>query len=330
MNTYGAEREQTSAAQAAVLQQLDGIESIGWGEQSIPPPAADQALVRVYGAGVGPWDVAFVNGDFPGISVPFIPGQEIAGLVEAAGEEAGVQPGERVYASLFPAGGGFAQLAIASADRLAPMPEGVSFEDAASLVVAGGTAYEGLIDRGELHADETVLITAAAGGVGSIAVQLAAAVGARVVCAASASNHDYLRGLGASNVFDYHAADWIEMVLAAVPGGVDVLFDAAGGLTDNQAVAAVRTGGRVISVIPPFDALELERGITGHSFGATVNRERLEALRGFVDAGTLHPQLEADLPLEQARDGLRRVAGRHTRRKIVLRIPQARQERDAR
>src|SRR5205807_946565 len=221
------------------------------------------------------------------------------GVVEAVGEEAGIQPRERVYASLFPTGGGFAELALASVDRLARMPERASFPEAASLVIAGGTAYEGLIDRGRIRAGETVLVTAAAGGVGSAAVQLAAAVGARPLGVASAVNHDYLRGLGASEVFDYHAPDWFRQVLAAVPAGVDVVFDGAGGQTRDQAVNAVRDGGRVISLIPPFGPLELERGITGESFAAHVNRERLEALGRVIDAGGLHAQVEAAFPLGQ-------------------------------
>jgi len=149
------------------------------GERPDPAPAAGQALIRVHGAGAGLWDVGFLSGGFPGIALPFVPGQEVAGIVEAVGDGAGVQPGERVYASLFLAGGGFAELAVASADRLAPMPAEASFQEAAGLVVAGGTAYEGLVDRGRLQAGQTVLITAAAGGVGSVAVQIAAAIGAR-------------------------------------------------------------------------------------------------------------------------------------------------------
>jgi NADPH2:quinone reductase len=111
--------------------------------------------------------------------VPFVPGQEVVGVVEAAGEGAGVQPGERVYAVLFPARGGFAELALASADRVAPMPGRASFAEAAGLVIGGGTAYEGLVDRGRVQAGQTVLIIAATGGVGSAAVQIAAALGAR-------------------------------------------------------------------------------------------------------------------------------------------------------
>jgi len=305
---------------AALAQQLSGIDSIELGELADPAPAAGQALIRVHGAGVGPWDVGFLGGGFPGLSLPFVPGQEVAGVVEAVGDAAGVQPGERVYAVLFPAGGGFAELALASADRLAPMPGTANFVEAAGLVIGAGTAYEGLIDRGRLQAGETVLITAAAGGVGSAAVQIAAAVGAHVVAVASPPNHDYLLSLGASEVFDYHAANWAQQVRSVVPGGVDLLFDGAGGQTRDQALDAVRDGGRAISIVLQGTPLHLDRGITGESFAAHGGRPRLEQLAALVDAGKLRPQAETVLPLDQARDALARVAARHTRGKIALQI----------
>ncbi|MHB1836236.1 MAG: zinc-binding dehydrogenase [Solirubrobacteraceae bacterium] len=151
-------------------------------------------------------------------------------------------------------------------------------------------------------------------------VQIAAAMGARPVGVASPANHEYLRALGASDVFDYHDPDWARQVLAVVPGGVDLLFDCVGGQTMDQAVGALHDGGRVISVIPPFGSLRLERAITGESFGAHVDRQRLEALSHLVDSGQLRTQLEAVLPLGQVREALARVAGGHTRGKIVLRI----------
>jgi len=302
-------------------QQLAGIDHVELGERPDPVLAAGQTLIRVYGAGVGPWDVGFLSGGVPGLTLPFMPGQEVAGVVEAAGDGAGVQPGERVYTSLFPAGGGFAELALASSDRVAPMPGKASFTEAAGLVIAGGTAHKGLVDVGRLQAGETVLITAAAGGVGSLAVQIAAAVGARPLGVASPANHDYLRGLGASEVFDYHAADWVQQVRAAIPGGVDLLFDAAGGQTRDQALGAVRDGGRALFIVlqSPTPA-RLERGITGESFTGNVDRHRLEALGRLVDSRKLRPQVAAVLPLEQAREALARVAGGHTRGKIVLQI----------
>ena len=306
----------------ALAEDLGGIDRVELGERPDPVPAAGQASIRVHGAGVGPWDVGFLSGGFPGLALPFVPGQEVAGVVEAVGDGADVQPGDRVYAVLFPAGGGFAELALASADRLAQMPVRASFQEAAGLVIGGGTAYEGLVDRGRLQAGETALITAAAGGVGSVAVQIAAAVGARPLGVASAPNHDYLRGLGASEVFDYHASDWVQQVLATAPGGVDLLLDAAGGQTRDQAIGAVRDGGRAMFLVLSDPPARLERGITGESFAARGGRERLEDLSRLVDAGKLHPQVEAVLALDQAREALARVAGGHTRGKIVLQIEQ--------
>jgi len=157
-------------------------------------------------------------------------------------------------------------------------------------------------------------------GVGSAAVQIAAAAGARVAAVASPPNHDYLLSLGASAVFGYHAADWAQQVRAVVPGGVDLLFDAAGGQTRDQALGAVRDGGRAISIVLQGTPIPLERGITGESFAAHGGRPRLEQLAALVDAGKLRPQADTVLPLDQAREALARVAARHTRGKIVLHI----------
>ena len=306
----------------AQVKEFGGIDSLELVEVPDPAPPPGHVVVRVAAAAAGPWDVGFVSGGFPGVDLPFVPGQEVAGIVEVAGDGSDVAPGDRIYASLFPAGGGFAELAVASVDRLAPLPEHASFGEAASLVIGAGTAYEALVDRGSLQTGETVLISAAAGGVGSAAVQIAAAVGARPIGVASQSNHEYVRGLGAVEVFDYHAPDWAQQVLAAVSSGVDVLFDCAGGETRDQAVGAVRDGGRVVSVIPPFGDLQLERGITSESFAASIGRQRLEALSQLVDDGLLRPQVEAVLSLDQAVEALQRVATRHARGKIVLRISQ--------
>ena len=151
-------------------------------------------------------------------------------------------------------------------------------------------------------------------------MQVAAAAGARPLGVASSRNHDYLLGLGASDAFDYHAADWVQQVLAVVPGGVDVLLDGAGGETRDRAVGAVREGGRGIFLVGP--PAQVERGITSVSFSADTTRQRLEAIGRLVDAGKLRPQIEAVLPFEQVREALERVAGRHTRGKIVLQIGQ--------
>src|SRR5579871_3314972 len=119
--------------QAALARELGGIDHVELGELPDPVPGAGQVLVRVRGAGAGPWDVGFLGGGFPGVELPFVPGQEIAGVVEEAADGAGVQAGDRVYGTVFPAGGGFAELAVAAADRVAPMPGQLSFPEAAGL-----------------------------------------------------------------------------------------------------------------------------------------------------------------------------------------------------
>jgi NADPH:quinone reductase-like Zn-dependent oxidoreductase len=119
-------------------------------------------------------------------------------------------------------------------------------------------------------------------------------------------------------VFDYHAGDWVQQVLAVVPGGVDLLFDAAGGQTRVQAVGAIREGGRAIFLVGP--PAQLRRGVAAESLDADVTRQVLEAIGRLVEADRLRPQVEAVLPFEQVREALERVAGRHTRGKIVLQI----------
>lgn len=302
----------------ALVRELGGIDGVELSEWPDPTPAGGQAVVRVLSAGVGPWDVSQISGTFRPPPVPYIPGFEVAGVVESVGDGADVEPGDQVYATV--AGGGYAERALVSMDHVAPKPERLSFEEAAGLVVGAGTAYEGLVDRGRLQAGETVLITAASGGVGSAAVQIAAAMGARPLGVASPANHEYLRGLGANQAFDYHAADWREQVLEAVPGGVDVLFDGAGGQTRDQAVDAVRDGGRAVFLLGP--PTQLDRDIDGVSFSVDVTRQRLEAIGRLVDAGKLRSQIEAALPFEQVREALGRVAGRHTRGKVVLQLGQ--------
>jgi NADPH:quinone reductase-like Zn-dependent oxidoreductase len=259
-----------------------------------------------------------ISGAFGRPALPFTPGFEVAGVIESVGDGADIRPGDQVYANLGYAGGGFAEYAVADADRLAPIPERMTFEEAAALVVGGGTALDGLVVRGHLQAGETVLITAAAGGVGSAAVQLAKAVGARPLGVASPRNHDYLKRLGATEVFDYHASDWVERARAVVPGGVDILFDAAGGQTRDQAVGALREGGRAIFLVGA--PAQLEQGLSSESLDADITRSGLETLSQLVEEGSMRVELDAVLPFEQVREAVERVAGRHTRGKIVLRM----------
>ena len=203
---------------AAYYEAFGGPENLQTGERPDPAPDAGRMLVRTRAAGVGIWDVGMMRGTGGQGSLPRIPGCEVAGTVEVAA--GGFSAGDRVFCSLFTAGGGgFAELAAVRVDKAAVVPDSIDFPEAAGLVIPAVTAYEGLVERAGLQAGETVLITAASGGVGTAAVQIARNIGARVVAVASARNHRYLRDLGAEAAVDYHDPRFVEQLRSAVPSG---------------------------------------------------------------------------------------------------------------
>jgi NADPH:quinone reductase-like Zn-dependent oxidoreductase len=308
---------------AAYYEAFGTPENLQIGERPNPAPDDEHMLVRIHGAGVGIWDVAIMGGFLGEMPLPRIPGAEIAGIVEVPAGE--FKAGDRVFCSLWTSGeggapdprGGFAEIAAARVDSAAVIPDSLDFSEAAGLVINGGTAYEGLVDRAKLQPGETVLITAASGGVGTAAVQIAADIGARVVAVASARNHDYVRNLGAELVVDYHDPRFVEQLRSAAPKGFDVLFEGTGSEVRDQVAGLVRDGGRGIFIAGAPPARD---GVEFQFFGATINTARLEAVAKLASSGKLRMPVEAELPLERAREALERVGARHTVGRVVLRI----------
>ncbi len=276
-----------------------------------------QMLVRSHAAGVGIWDVKIMARDAGRASPPRIPGSEIAGTVEVAA--GGFRVGDRIFASLFSAGGGgFAELAVARVDKAAVIPASIDFPEAAGLVIPGVTAYEGLVDRAHLQPGETVLITAAGGGVGTAAIQIAKNIGARVIAVASSRNHSYVRDLGAEAAVDYHDPNYVDQLRTAAPDGFDVLFDGTGNEVRDQTIPLIRRGGHGILIVggdpPPRDGVDLQY------FGATTTAERLQAIAQLSADGKLRMPIEAEFPLGRAREAMEHVAAGHTVGRVVLRI----------
>ncbi len=237
-------------------------------------------------------------------------------MVERAPEGSGFSPGDEVWGRV---GHGWAELVTSKGESIVPKPANVRFEEVAALVVAGTTAYEGLSDRVNLQAGETVLVTNAAGGVGTAAVQIAIAFGARVIGVAGPDNQEYVRGLGAEAALDYHDADWPDRVRELVPGGVDVLFDAYGSETGEQALRAVRDEGRGAFVAwPQPDWEAARRGITGEGFSGSAPKARMEALNQLIADGKLKAHVTKTEPLARAREAMEENLKGHTRGKIVL------------
>src|SRR5918997_1160671 len=261
-----------------------------------PEPGADDVLVCVRAAGVGPWDTKTREGLFGGRSFPPVPALEASGALEG--------PGEYV---------------AAPAEKVARKPASLSFEEVAGVPVAGSTAYQGIVEEIGLKEGETVLIAGAAGGVGTMAVQIAASLGARVLGTASPPNHGYLLSSGADEAIDYHR-DWVAAARSIAPDGVDAVFDCVGGETFRRGFEAVRDDGRVVTIVAFGEEVEPGRGIAHHAFSARAGRRKLEKLSQMFDAGNLRVQIEDVLPLEEAAKAHERVEAGHTRGKIVLRV----------
>ena len=303
---------------AVAIEDFGGTDRLKLMDLPTPEPGPEDVLVRVRAVGVGRWDIKTREGLFGKRSFPHVLGVEASGIVESAGENVAdlLREGDEVYVY---SGGCYAEYVAASAQKVAPKPASLSFEEAAGAPVAGSTAYQGIVEEIGLKEGETLLITGAAGGVGTMAVQIAASLGAHVFGTASSRNHDYLRSLSAAEAIDYHG-DWVAAVRTIAPGGVDAVFDCVGGETFRRSFEAVRDGGRVVTIVAFGEEVEPGRGITHHAFSARAQRRKLEKLSEMFDAGELRVEIEEVLLLEEAAKAHERVEAGHTRGKIVMEV----------
>lgn len=301
---------------AAYAEAIGGPGQVKVGELPDPDPGDDKILIRNSAAGIGPWDWKRLAGMFGEATFPMIPSSEAAGVVAKAPDGSGFKPGDAVWGRV---GSATAEYVVSDGNGLVPRPAALSPVEAAALVIGASTAHEGLVDKVKVQPGETVLVTAASGGVGGAAVQIAASAGARVIGVSSARNHDYVRSLGASDVFDYNDEGWTDQVLAAVPGGVDVIFDSVGGDTGQAALKTARKGARGAFVAWPMPDWESE-SIEGHAFSAATTTETMEAINQLVEDGKLKPPAITTMPLDQAADALTQSQQGHVRGKLVLEI----------
>ncbi|WAU81136.1 NADP-dependent oxidoreductase [Streptomyces sp. Qhu-G9] len=233
-------------------------------EADVPEPTVGEhdVLVRVEAAGLNPLDEKIRAGEFKQIlpyKLPLILGNDVAGTVISAGTAVrGFKPGDEVYARPHQDRiGTFAErIAVAEGD-LALKPASISMEEAGSLPLAALTAWQALVERGKVRPGQKVLIHAGAGGVGSIAIQLAAHLGASVATTASGSNADFVRALGADTVIDYRTQDFEQLL-----SGYDLVLDSIGGETLEKSLRVLRPGGKAIGIAgPPDPAFAREAGL---------------------------------------------------------------------
>ncbi|MEV0374388.1 NADP-dependent oxidoreductase [Streptomyces sp. NPDC050636] len=305
---------------AITYRTYDGPDVLEYRDVPNPKLGADAVLVRVKAASVNPVDWKIQAGYLDGVMdavFPVIPGWDVAGVVEETGVGvAEFAPGDEVIGYVredFVSRGTFAEYVAAPIRTLARKPANLTFEEAAGLPLAGLTAYQSLTRALNVGSGDTVLVHAAAGGVGSLAVQIAAALGARVIGTAGERNHDYLRGLGAEPVA--YGEGLADRVRELAPRGVDAVLDLVGGEALKISPGLLTGTGRLASIA---DGAVL--GLGGRYVFVRPDAEDLEALTALAERGALRVEVAATFPLEQAADAQRLNREGHTRGKVIVTV----------
>ena len=291
-------------------------------EMELPEPKVgpDWVLVRAKAASVNPVDHKIRQGALDALipaHFPVVSGFDVAGVVERVGPAVpDVRPGDEVIAynrQDHLQWGTYAELVAAPLRAVGPKPAAATWEEAGALPLVGLTAYQALTERLGVRPGETVLVHAASGGVGTVAVQIARLLGAEVIGTAGEHNHERLRTLGATPLT--YGDGLVDRVRALRPGGVDAVLDLAGGQALDDSPALARTPARITSIVDPR---VLELG--GQYLFVRPDRDQLTRLTGWVDEGRLHIDVGAVLPLAEAAEAQRRQAAGEVQGKIVLTI----------
>ncbi len=295
-----------------------------------PTPKADQIVIRVAAAGVNPSDWLLREGRFKAfirLRLPFIPGADVAGVVEEVGSAVGdFQKGDAVYA-MIPTrfGGGYAEYVAVDAKWAGRMPSTLSFAEAAAVPLTALTALQALQSKAKLRAGEHILINGASGGVGTFAVQIAKALGARVTATSSARNIELVRSrsLGADQVIDYSAQP-----VTAARNAYHVVFDAVNKIKLRDGLPMLNAGGRFVSVNPilgnpiaQFAARRKGRG--AYSVVVQPNVNDLKMITGWIEGRKVCPSIDRTYPLAQAAEAQRYSATERVRGKLVLLVDPA-------
>ncbi|MFC9295526.1 NADP-dependent oxidoreductase [Streptomyces sp. NPDC057011] len=284
---------------AVVVNEWGGPEVLTETEIERPEPGLNEILVRVHAAGVNPvdWKTRASGALIAWGETPIV-GWDVSGTVEAVGPGVTLyRAGDEVYGMPhFPRqAGGYAEYVVGPARHFARKPASLDHVQAAALPLAALTAWQALVDTAGITAGQRVLIHAAAGGVGHLAVQIAKAHGAYVIGTASEAKHGLLRELGADELIDYRSADFAEMV-----SDVDVVLDSVGGETGERSLKVLKPGGHLVTLPSPDDVPADAQGVrTGWTL-VEPDFRGLVQIAALVEEGRLRPVVDTVLPLEEA------------------------------
>lgn len=294
---------------AIVLTKFGGTDSFELQDVPVPEVDVGELLVRVVATAINPLDYQIRRGDYPEyVPLPAIIGHDVSGVVEKVG--LGVtdfKVGDEVFYTpqIFgPKGGSYAEYNVVPEALVTHKPANLSHEEAASTTLVGGTAWEALVSRAKLHPAESVLIHGGAGGVGSIAIQLAKVMGATVYTTCRGNDIEFVRQLGADHAIDFTSKNYTEEI-ASLTGnkGVNVVFDTIGGQTLSQSPHVLSDAGRVVTIVD----LETPQNLVAawgvnaeyHFVFTRQNRGKLQALKTLLESGRILPIIGASFSLAQ-------------------------------
>jgi len=321
--------------QAWFCETLTGPDDLKWKDVPTPEPGAGEVRIAIRAASLNFPDILIVQGKYQAKpALPFVPGSEYSGTVEALGEDVtDLKAGDSVAA--MGSTGGFATHAIADAKRVLKLPPGFAIEDGAAFALTYGTTHHALIDRAELKAGETVLVLGAAGGVGTSAIQIARAAGARVIAAASTDEKcAFCKSLGADATINYATQDVRAALKELTAGkGPDVVYDPVGGDLAEPVFRSIAWRGRYLVIgfaqggIPalPWNlALLKGASIVGVFWGDFVRREPGNSAKGMAELarwyaeGKIKPAIDQRLPMRELPAAYARMATRKVQGKVLM------------
>tara|TARA_R110002110_G_scaffold205066_1_gene416735 strand:- start:135807 stop:136760 length:954 start_codon:yes stop_codon:yes gene_type:complete len=314
---------------AIVIEEFGGPEVFTEIEVEQPKPLHNDVVIEVHAVGLNPFDCKMRVGKlqpFYNLPLPLNIGWDVAGVVVDAGfDVCEYQVGDRVYGMGSPIRwGGAAEYMGITDDYVRKIPDGMSFEEAAVLPMAAQTAWHGLVTQGNVKAGDRVLIQAGAGGVGSVAIQVAKAHGAWVATTCSAGNAEFVKSLGADEVVDYTSQDFTEVL-----SDIDIALDVMGGQVIVDTYKVMKKGGKILSVLR-YDATDLEtRDKLSAQYGVNVETvvfsnkpQYLDGLNAFIEQGKIKSPLTKTLGFSAAEmtAAHEQLASGHTRGKIAMKI----------
>lgn len=306
---------------AVRIHDYGGLDTLKYEDAPIPEPGQGQALVRVKGAGVNPIDWKTREGylkDRGWHALPMVLGWDCAGIVEEVGADTtSLKPGDEIYAFMpLASPGGYAEYAVVAEAEAVPKPRSLDFASSAGVPLAALTAWQALFEIADLQEGQTILIHAAAGGVGHFAVQLAKLKGAYVIGTASENNRDYLESLRVDEFIDYQRVRFENVVK-----DVDVVLDGVGGDVQARSWQVIKPGGLLVSLtaLTVPDNLHAQT-VRHHRMLVHPDPAGLRELATLIDHGLLKLTVNRVLPLAEARYAQEQVQTGHTRGKIVLSV----------